>query len=206
MYKTIIFDLDGTIADSEPVFFRIVNDLAPLFGYAPITTRESNALRKLHLRDFFLRRLGWRIILLPFILSAGRKEYRKAACQVSIFPGIKRVFTVLHKHGIPIGIVSSSEEETIRTIIKTNGLAADFIARSNLFGKARVLKKVLRERSLATSDVLYVGDEIRDVEACHKAHVKIIAVTWGLNTRSVLESTGSETVESPEDLLGRILT
>ena len=206
MYKTIIFDLDGTIADSESVFFDIVNELAPRFGYAPIVSSESGALKKLHLRDFLLHRLGWRIILLPFILRAGRARYHALASKVPVFPGTLEVFRTLREHGMRIGMISSSEERTIRPILEANGLAVDFIAHSNLFGKAGALKRVLRKESLATMDVIYVGDEVRDVEACQKAGVKIIAVTWGLNSKEALEQAGAETVDTREALLVRLLS
>lgn len=205
MNRTIIFDLDGTIADSESVFFDIVNELAPRFGYAPIIADESGELKKLHLRDFLRKRLGWRIILLPLILRAGRARYHALADTVPVFPGTKEVFAKLREHGVRIGIVSSSKESTIRAILEANGLAVDFIAESNLFGKARALRKALREQSMAASDVVYVGDEVRDVEACQKTGIKIVAVTWGLNTREALEQAGAETVSTREALLGRLL-
>lgn len=206
MKKTIIFDLDGTIADSESVFFRIVNDLAPRFGYTPIAMDESGQLKKLHLRDFLLHRLGWRIIMLPLILHAGRTQYHAIANEVSVFSGTKEVFTALREHDYRIGVVSSSEERTIRTILTTNNLTVDFITESNLFGKARTLKRTLHEQSLSPTEVLYVGDEVRDVEACRVAGIKIIAVTWGLNSKEALEETGAETVDTREALLGRLLT
>ncbi len=205
MNRTIIFDLDGTIADSESVFFDIVNALAPRFGYSPIVPDESGELKKLHLRDFLLHRLGWRIILLPFILRAGRARYHALASQVPVFPGTGEVFRALRERGYRIGMVSSSEERTIRTILEANGLTVDFIAHSNLFGKARVLKRTLREQSLAPADTLYVGDEVRDVEACQEAGIPIVAVTWGLNSKEALEHAGARTVDTREALLERLI-
>lgn len=205
MKRTIIFDLDGTIADSESVFFDIVNALAPRFGYDPVVSDESGELKKLHLRDFLLHRLGWRIILLPFILRAGRARYHALASQVPVFPGTTEVFRALREQGIRIGMISSSEERTIRTILEANGLAVDFIMHSDLFGKARAIKKALRKESLSPADTLYVGDEVRDVEACQKAGIQIIAVTWGLNSKEALAQAGAETVDTREALLTRLL-
>lgn len=203
--RAVIFDLDGTIADSESVFFDIVNELAPRFGYAPIVSDESSGLRKLHLRDFLLHRLGWRIILLPLILRAGRARYHALASQVPVFPGTKEVLATLRERGYKIGIVSSSEEKTVCAILEANGLTVDFVFHGSLFGKARALKKALREQSLAAEEVLYVGDEVRDVEACQEAGVKIIAVTWGLNSQEALKKAGAETVSTREALLERLL-
>lgn len=205
MNRTIIFDLDGTIADSESVFFDIVNALAPRFGYSPIIPDESGELKKLHLRDFLLHRLGWRIILLPFILRAGRARYHALANKVPVFPGIAEVFQALRERGMQIGMVSSSEERTIRTILEANGLVVDFITHSNLFGKARALKKALHEHALVPADTLYVGDEVRDVEACQEAGIRIVAVTWGLNSKAALEQAGAETVDTRETLIERLI-
>ena len=205
MYKTIIFDLDGTIADSEAFFLRIVNDLALRFGYAPLDRSESEELKQLHLRDFFLKRLGWRIVFLPLMLRAGRKLYHELAREVPVFPGILEIFTALRSQGARIGIVSSSEVSTIRTILETNGLTADFIIHSNLFGKARALRKALRTESLSPNEVIYIGDEVRDVEACQKSRLPIIAVTWGLNSKEALQKAGAETVDTREALLRRLL-
>ncbi|MFZ1626829.1 MAG: HAD-IA family hydrolase, partial [Candidatus Moraniibacteriota bacterium] len=162
--------------------------------------------RKLHLWDFFMKRLGWRIIMLPLILHTGRARYQAIASEVPIFQGMKEIFTTLQARGIQIGIVSSSKERTIRTIFETNGLTADFIIHSNLFGKARALKRTLHEQSLTAPNVVYVGDEVRDVEACQKAGIRIIAVTWGLNSEAALRKAGAETVDTREELLATLLS
>lgn len=205
MLRTVIFDLDGTVADSESVFFDIVDELAPRFGFSSVNREDSSRLKHLHLRDFLLQQLGWRIVLLPWILRAGRARYRQLADQVPIFPGISSLFAALHEHGIRIGIVSSSEVQTIEAILRAHQLSAGFIVHSDLFGKARTLTKVLRDQSLAIEETLYVGDELRDVEACQKAGVKIIAATWGLNSKAALREAGAETVDTPEELEARIL-
>lgn len=204
MQKTVIFDLDGTIVDSEPVFFRIVNDLAPRFGYTPIDPDESGALKQLHLRDFLRQRLGWRIVLLPWILHAGRKRYHTIANEVPIFSGINEIFATLRERGTRIGIVSSSEERTVRAILKANALEVDFIAHSDLFGKARALKKAARTKLFTPNESVYIGDEVRDVEACREADIPIIAVSWGLNSKEALEQAGAETVSTREALLERL--
>ncbi|MDP2838226.1 MAG: HAD hydrolase-like protein, partial [Candidatus Moranbacteria bacterium] len=72
MKKTIIFDLDGTLVDIEPFFFSIFNDLAPIFGYAPILQSEVPKLKLLPLKTLLRKRLGWRIIFFPWIIGRGR--------------------------------------------------------------------------------------------------------------------------------------
>ena len=52
---------------------------------------------------------------------------------------------------------------------------------AGLFGKSRVLRRVLRERQLTGAGVLYIGDEVRDIEAARACGIDTIAVAWGAN-------------------------
>ena len=50
-----------------------------------------------------------------------------------------------------------------------------------LFSKSAALRKIMKKNKLKTSDVIYIGDEVRDIEACKSVDVAIVAVTWGFN-------------------------
>ncbi len=204
MPKTLIFDLDGTIVDIQPIFIRLFNELSKEFGYAPITPSELPDLKKLHLKQLIFRRLGWRIVFLPKMLRRGREEYAKLIAEVNLFPGIDGVIQTLQHEGHRIGIVSSSERSTVLALLEKFGIMADFVYQSSLFGKATTLRTVFAEQSIQPEKALYVGDEVRDVDACKKAGLQIIAVTWGLNTKEALLATGVETVDTREALLERL--
>ena len=55
-----------------------------------------------------------------------------------------------------------------------------------LFGKERVLRQIIRKNQLNPAQVIYVGDETRDVEAARKTAIRVIAVGWGFNTSQAL--------------------
>ena len=72
----------------------------------------------------------------------------------------------------------------------------DFISStSKLTGKSTHLRAIRKTFSLDLGDMLYVGDEIRDIKAAKKAGVAMAAVTWGFNSAESLQA------ESPEHLL-----
>lgn len=204
MKKTIIFDLDGTLVDIEPIFFRLFNALASEFGYTPLSPEELPSLKQFHLKTLVRKRLGWRIIFLPQLISRGREEYQKIAHEVNLFPGIKDLLLTFHDRGYRIGIVSSSREDTIRAIVKRHELPIDFLYHGKLFNKARSLRETIQKEHLILSETLYIGDEVRDIEACQKIGLDIIAVTWGLNSQIALQATGAQTVATCEELLAKI--
>lgn len=205
MKKTIIFDLDGTLVDVEPLFFRLFNQLASEFGYTPILEEEIPQLKQFHLRSLVLPRLGWRIVYLAKILKRGREEYNKLVPQIELFPGIAELLATLHARGYRIGIVSSSRQDTIEALVKHHALPIDFIRSGKLFNKARSLRDTLKNQNLVLAETLYIGDEVRDVEACQKVGLEILAVTWGLNSKEALQKAGADTVDTREELLARII-
>ena len=205
MKKNIIFDLDGTLVNIEPLFFKILNDLAPEFGYAPLSPEKIPGLKKFHLKSLVFRYLGWRIIFLPKILRRGREEYNRLVPDVELFSGIKELLAMLHARGNRIGIVSSSREDTIRALIARHDLPMDFVYHGKLFNKAKSLGEMLKKEHFVLSETVYVGDEVRDIEACHKVGLDIIAVTWGLNSKEGLREAGAETVDTREELMTKLL-
>jgi len=70
-----------------------------------------------------------------------------------------------------------------------------------LFGKGKALKRILRAEKLERADVLYVGDEVRDIEAAQRAGVKCAAVTWGFHAADLLRTANPDFVlETPGEL------
>lgn len=203
MKKTIIFDQDGTLVDIEPLFIRILNALAPEFGFAPLREEELPELKKFHLKSLIWKRLGFRLFLFPLILKRGREEYHKLVSEVQLFSGIQELVNALRAKGYSVGIVSSSRQDTITALMKRFGIHMDFIYQCDLFSKAKTLKQVIKDRGLLLKETIYIGDEVRDLESCRKIGLDIISVTWGLNSKEALKQAGGDTVDTREELLAR---
>ena len=82
-------------------------------------------------------------------------------------------------------------------------LIFDFIVSGiTLFSKHRSIKKYLKSEKIELEEIVYIGDEIRDINAAKKAKVKVIAVTWGFNSKEVLsEYQPDALVDQPQELI-----
>jgi phosphoglycolate phosphatase len=103
-----------------------------------------------------------------------------------------------------LGILSSNSTQNIQRFLARNQLQlfAHIEGGSSMLGKARGLRKLMKARKLDPSSVLYVGDEVRDVEAAHEAGVSSVAVSWGYADRAALAARKpTHLIDRPEDLV-----
>ena len=192
MIKTILFDFDGTIADSVPVIIDIVHNLARKSGDAKLIAKLENIDLESVRNQTILetcRKLGIPFFRIPLIMKKAQGEYRQRITTVKLITGIKDVLTDLKKSGFILGIISSNQKENIERFVQNNKIDVfDYIhTEKTLFGKHKAIKHFLQKYRLKPNEVLYIGDEIRDVEACKKVCVPIVAVTWGFNSQAGLE-------------------
>lgn len=203
MKPAIIFDFDGTIADSFGVIKNILLNLSDDFGYKKPTDKQINLLRTKHPKEI-MRILGLSYFKLPFLIHRVDKEIQRQIAAVKPIEGIKEVLIQLKSQHYLLGMVTSANEKNVSAFLKNNDLEVfDFIQTgSSIFGKARILKKVLKKQKIGKKEVLYVGDEIRDIEAARKVGIKMIAVTWGFNNREGLQQFHPDVlIDTPSELL-----
>jgi phosphoglycolate phosphatase len=137
---------------------------------------------------------------LPKILSRAREEATKEMKKAKTCIGMGDVIKKLGKE-YKLAIISSNSKENIETFLKNNGLKFDIvIAEKNLFGKAKIIKKLLKEQKIKQNETVYIGDELRDIEEAGKAGVKVISVSWGYNKKEVLEKRNKLIADEPKDI------
>jgi len=185
-FKLVVWDFDGTLADSLPAAVGIFNRLAPELGFRPV--EDVSAARSLTTRQF-LRQHGIPFWRLPRLVRRFRTEAAAEADRLKMVPGLAAALAGLHGSGVRLGVLSSNHEDNIRRCLRANGAEEFFafvVGYPKLFGKAKALRRIVRAERVARAEVLYVGDEVRDVEAARKAGVAAAAVTWGFHTEALL--------------------
>lgn len=202
-YRLIIFDFDGTLADSAPWFAGVMNGVAARYGFRQIDEVEMARLRGRPNREV-MRELGLSAWKLPFIANHVRKLAAEAAASIGLFPGVEGMLRRLAGRGVKLAIVSSNSEATVRKVLgpELAGLIAHYGCGASVFGKAAKFREVIRKSGVAEADVLSVGDEVRDIEAARKVRLATGAVTWGYATADILRAQRPSAIfETTDDVL-----
>jgi phosphoglycolate phosphatase len=208
--KIIIFDFDGTLADTLDALVLISNRLALEFGYPPTTPEELPKLRNLSSREI-LRQSGVSLFKMPFLLRKVREYLHQEILNLKTIPGIQDALVQLKHEGYCLGILTSNSEENVKLFLKKHGLQYLFTfiySETSLFSKDKSIRKLMKKNNLSSEEIIYVGDETRDIEASKKIHIKVIAVTWGFNSGEVLAQHNPDfLIQQPSELievLGRL--
>ncbi len=116
---------------------------------------------------------------------------------------------VFTHRGVRFGILSSNTQENVKQFLDKNELDFfDFVRTGkSVFGKSHMINKIIKQRKVRKSDVFYVCDEVRDIEAAKKSGIKSVAVTWGYNTKDALIKENPDfIVDTPEELRNIIIS
>lgn len=188
MKYILIFDFDGTLADTLDTIAQITNRLSVEFGYPPASPEDLAQLKDLSTWEI-IRRSKISIFKIPFLLRRIRREMQKDLQYINLFPRVKEVLEELKNQGYSLYILTSNSRENVAQILDKYQILYLFDridSASTLFGKSRYIKNILKQENLQPQQALYIGDETRDIEAAKKAKIKIIAVSWGFNSPEIL--------------------
>lgn len=210
MYKTIIFDLDGTLLDTLDDLTSATNAVLHAFGQ-PARTREEvcsfvgNGIKKL-----MERALGERTDLLEESLEVF-KQYYGAHCadQTKPYDGIIPLLTELNERGVKTAVLSNKADFAVKKLAKE--YFADLLLAAVGENEAAGIRKkpapdalfaVLKELETEKKDTLYVGDSEVDIQTARNAGVDCLCVTWGFRDREFLLAQGGKNfVDDPMEIL-----
>lgn len=191
-YKLVIFDLDGTLADTFPWFLANVNSVADKFGFRRVGDEEIESLRHAGPRELLahLKVPRWK---LPRI-SRHMRQLKAQHAGIRLFPGVDDMLQALALKGVAMAMVSSDHETNVRRTLGPANVAriGHFACGASVFGKATKFKRVMRRAGVGARETLAIGDEVRDLEAARKAGIAFGAVAWGFANPKALVARGSD--------------
>ncbi|MFO7030115.1 carotenoid oxygenase [Limnospira fusiformis CCALA 023] len=201
--KIIIFDFDGTLADTLEVVISIINDLAEDFGYSPTTASDLDKLQNLNYRQI-IKLSNISLFKIPRLLRRVQKELQNNLGSISLFPGIPEALQDLKRQGCQLYIITSNSRNNVEFVLNRHGILGlfdDINSESTLFGKHRIINRLLKQQNIPKHQAVYVGDETRDITAAHKSKIYSIAVTWGFNSANILAQYQPDLmINEPQDL------
>ena len=199
-YKTVLFDMDGTLLDSLSDMHDAVNHILAENGWAARSREEIRAFVGNGARKLMERAIPETLAPQRFeeVLADYKDWYQAHNCvKTQPYPGISHVLAELEARGVKTAVVSNKPDAT------TKALAERFFLGLPAFGQRDDVppkpSPELVYRALATLGVdggaaAYVGDSEVDVATARNAGLPLAAVSWGFRGRQALAEAGAETI------------
>ena len=215
--RLVLFDLDGTLADTAPDLAGAVNRMRSARGIDPLPLDElrplaSHGARGLVGRAFGItpEDAGYEDLRQEFF-----REYESALCvQSALFPSIAETLAEFEASGVLWGIVTNKIARFTQPLVHALGLAGR--AACVVSGDTTPYPKphpapllhALAATGVVASAAFYVGDDRRDVEAGRAAGVRTVVAGYGYLGDGVpfTEWGADHVIDSPSELIALIRT
>ena len=201
---TILFDFDGTLAETMMLIYTVFNRLSSVYGYRHLPEEEIEAVRHLTIHEF-IDHVGISLWKIPVIAIHARRLMHRDIHEIHPPKGLAEVLTRIHESGrYHMDILTSNRSKNVHAFLEQHSIDwfDEVHSTRSILSKKRRVKKYIKERGIKPQSLFYVGDTSVDVESARLAGAKSIAVTWGLNTTEALaRSNPDHLVEYPRELL-----
>ncbi len=187
-YKLVIFDFDGTLADSFPWFTNALNKAADKFHFRRCEENEIEHLRSLDIKSI-MKKLKISFWKAPMIVAYMRSNMTADIANTKLFEGISNLLERLADKETILALVTTNSHENVIKVLgeKNASLFSHYECGVDVFGKGHKFKKILAKTHLTASEAICIGDEIRDIEAAKLARIDSGAVSWGYTTFETLK-------------------
>ncbi len=192
--------------DSLDIIVAGYNQLAGKYNARQVDPEDIGRMIDMSIAER-CRFLNFKLYLFPLAALDMYKLYRQSLKRLRFFAGMRKLLVNLHERGFQLGVISTNSEHIIREFLHNNGIdfVNDMHCSNNLFGKDKEIKRFLKAHKLKSSEMIYVGDEARDIVACKKTGVPVIWVSWGYDTIENIKKLNPDyIVNNPDEILGCI--
>ncbi len=214
MTAAVLFDLDGTFADTAPDLGRAVNSMRRARGLAPAPLADTRRVTSLGARG--LLGVGFDITPEHADYLAMRDEFLRIyeanlCCDTALFPGMAELINRLEQRKIIWGIVTNKAERFAKPLMQQLGYATR--AACIIGGDTTAHMKPHPAPLLAAAEAInvtpqscvYVGDDERDIRAGRAAGMRTVAVSFGYLNGSNPQSWGADYIVSTPGEIEKIL-
>jgi phosphoglycolate phosphatase len=184
--QAVLFDLDGTFADTAPDLAAALNRMRAEQGREPMTIERVRPFASAGARGLVYAGFGAKPGDAEY--AALREEfleyYAERTCvETRLFPGIQELLDALRERGIAWGIVTNKSLRFTERILAALQLEPACVvggdSTPHLKPHPASLLLAAEQLKLVPGHCLYVGDDLRDMQAARAAGMRPIAVQWG---------------------------
>ncbi|WP_374246345.1 HAD hydrolase-like protein [Zoogloea sp.] len=187
--QLVVFDLDGTLADSFDTFRLCLDDAAAVHGFRSLAGEDTAHIRRMSSRQL-MDHLGVPLWKVPTLAVDMRRRMFERIDAIRPFPGAEATLHHLHRHGVTLALVTSNTRDAARAVLGADTLALfhHLHCGASLFGKRFKLRELLWATRLAPGAVTCIGDEIRDADAARAVGMGFLGVAWGYTHPEALQA------------------
>ena len=186
MVKNILFDWSGVINNNTDDFIQVISNMFKANGGRKITRRE---LRQKWTQPYMK---FYNLYFPKWSLTEQRKHYLNSIHkfkQRKIFPGMRTLLYQLKREEYKLYVLSGDLPRFFRKEMKEYGLEKVFDKIIlDLHDKTDDLIQLIKDEKLKLNETVFIGDTVHEIECAKAANIKSIAVSWGMNTPSILKT------------------
>jgi len=212
-YSAVVFDLDGTLADTaadirEAVVRALAAEGLPPVDVASVRLMIGGGPRLLVERVLHRLHVEADDALVERLCQSFHAEYLKQGSRLtSLFPGVESTLRNLHSAGVRVGLCSNKPDDLCRMLVRNLSLADYF---DEILGSGHGLPRkpdpapllcVIERLGVPREDTLYVGDSETDVATARNAGVSVMLVKHGYTLRAASQLGADAVIDSVADLV-----
>lgn len=207
-YEIILFDFDGTIADSKPGILKCIRRALDIKG-VPYTEAILDKMVGPPFRVSMKEFCGVEGDVVEELIALYRADYEIDGWrECSLYDGVVELFQTLQNAGKRLGIATSKPIKFTQMIVEDLNLSKffEFVggaeSDSSRDTKADVIDHVIKNMNVTDkSKVLMVGDRLYDIVGAKTCGIDSMGILWGYGDREEFETYGADYIlEMPKDV------
>ena len=212
-YSAVVFDLDGTLADTaedirEALVTALARESLPPIDINSVRLMIGGGPRLLVERALDRLQVDTGHDLVTRLTTSFHREYLAQGNRHSkLFSGVEGTLRTLHSAGIPVGLCSNKPDDLCRMLVRSFSLDEYF---DEILGSGEDLPRkpdpapllrIIERLGVPPSDALYVGDSETDVITARNAGVPVMLVNYGYTVRAASQLGADAVIDSVADLV-----